>query len=364
MYRNFLLYCGLLTLAIQAVNGAAPSCRGPRLRKEIRDLTPEEWRAFVQGIISMKASGSYNRYIQIHQQFTDTAHGGQFFLPWHRRFIYDFETELMGIANGTLKGLPYLDTHSSYNIFSPQSPYYVGGTQGCVTDGPFAGFRDLTNQCVNRAYNGAVTAADPRVIAALILSGSDFPTYSDAYENGQHAQVHQAIGGHMANVMISVSDPLFWLHHSMVDYVWYKRQWADPNRLYWDIQGTHGGQPVNLRVALPGPWQTMRTVGENVDTYWQLCYDYQDPRPPTAAQPGARPAPGPVQGAPGGPGQGAAGGPGQGAPGGPARPVGPGGPGGPGQGGPGQGPPGQGGIQGTSLTKRQTADTDGVFGPM
>ncbi|KAI9137612.1 hypothetical protein BKA69DRAFT_879399 [Paraphysoderma sedebokerense] len=266
-----LVLCSLLLLLTADSEAAAPSCQRPRLRKEVRDLTPQEWQAYTGAIRQLKASGRYDGYTRIHVQYTQQAHGGQNFLPWHRRLLYDFETDIINLTNGAVRGIPYFDSHSSYGIFDPQSSVYVGNPTGCVTEGPFAGFMAVDGQCVTRAYNASVTAVDPRVIAALILENQPFATYSDTYEFGQHAAVHSAIGGHMATLTGSTNDPMFFMHHAHVDYIWYKRQWANPQQTYWDLNGQHGGQPVNLQSLIPGPWAENNGRGFQIsDTYWTL----------------------------------------------------------------------------------------------
>jgi len=262
----------------QKVEAASPTCTSPRIRKELRDLSPTEWNAFTNAVVQLKQLGRYNAYITTHLTLAQVAHNGENFFPWHRRFIYDFETDILNLAGSNLTGLPYFDPHESYDMFDPTAPYYVGSSNGCIADGPFAGITRINGQCVNRAYTNTITAVDPRVIASMILNNTDFQTFSETYENGQHAEVHTAIGGVMGTIPESPSDPLFFLHHAHVDYVWYKRQWFDPTRLYWDINGQQQNQPVTLTSLIPGPWQrNIGLAGQISDTYWTLCYDYQDP---------------------------------------------------------------------------------------
>ena len=45
------------------------------------------------------------------------------------------------------------------------------------------------------------------------------------YPIGQpHNSVHGRLGCSMASVKTAAYDPLFWLHHSFIDYIWAKRQ--------------------------------------------------------------------------------------------------------------------------------------------
>jgi len=40
------------------------------------------------------------------------------------------------------------------------------------------------------------------------------------FEGAPHASVHNYIGGHMGS-MVSTNDPLFYLHHSNIDRLWW-----------------------------------------------------------------------------------------------------------------------------------------------
>ncbi|KAJ1507153.1 hypothetical protein HMI54_004419, partial [Coelomomyces lativittatus] len=200
------------------------------------------------------------------------------FLPWHRRFLYQFETEVLEITGKALTGLPYFDPFLSYDIFTPNSPRYVGNGQGCVTDGPFAGWRAVDNTCLTRQLTGNPGTLDPRVLFVLAGPTFAFPQFANTYEYGQHADVHGAVGGHMTTLNGAANDPMFWLHHGHVDYVWYKRQWFDVQRLYWEFAGQHlptGVNTVTLNTRIP-PWND--NIAAISDVYSTLCYDYLDPR--------------------------------------------------------------------------------------
>ncbi|KAJ3347764.1 hypothetical protein GGF32_006580 [Allomyces javanicus] len=43
----------------------------------------------------------------------------------------------------------------------------------------------------------------------------------------------------MAGLNTSVEDPMFWLHHGHVDYVWYKRQYFNVQQFYYEYDGQH-----------------------------------------------------------------------------------------------------------------------------
>ncbi|ORZ39675.1 hypothetical protein BCR44DRAFT_1252129 [Catenaria anguillulae PL171] len=280
----------MLLIAVFPTHAASPLCSSPRLRKEIRDLNNTEFAAFTRGMNQLKSSGRLNQYVAIHQQWTQPAHGGALFFAWHRRFIYQLETELLAITGPALSGLPYFDPFMSYSIFNPTHPRFLGDAQGCVTSGPFAGWWSTDGRCLTHELNQQPNFVDPRAMAQLIMSGSSFATFSNAYEFGQHATVHNGVGGQMVALAYSTNDYMFYLHHAHVDQVWYARQFADTSRFYWDYLGTHtpgGVGTVNLNTRIP-PWQD--TVGTVADVYFTMCYDYQPARRAALLSPNAQAA--------------------------------------------------------------------------
>jgi tyrosinase len=268
----------VFTQILTSTWAASPLCAQPRLRKEIRDLTDAEWTAFTNAVNRLKQTGRWDVFTGTHLQFTAPAHNGALFLIWHRKFIYELETELLGITGPALTGLPYFDPFHGYNPFITGSNRYMGASTGCITDGPFGNWVAAAGGCVQRALNLANVQGDPRTISALITSRTAFTAFANAYELGQHASVHATIGGHMADVNLSPNDPAFYLHHSHVDYILYKRQFYNVGALYWEYSGVHtpgGIGQVTLDTQIP-PWNTpVRSV---LDTYHTLCVDYQDSR--------------------------------------------------------------------------------------
>lgn len=102
--------------------------------------------------------------------------------------------------------------------------------------------RDLTD-AINRRYANATsilhTLRQP-TIHAFQMTMQGIPGSGDI---GIHGGGHYSLGGDPArDVFTSPGDPAFYLHHSMIDRVWWLWQTADPTRrIYGDnaISGTH-----------------------------------------------------------------------------------------------------------------------------
>jgi tyrosinase len=82
-----------------------------RCRKNQASLTATERSRFVAAVLALKAAGTYDQYVQRHIASMagggSWAHRGPAFLPWHRKFLLDFELDLRAI-DPTIT-LPYWD---------------------------------------------------------------------------------------------------------------------------------------------------------------------------------------------------------------------------------------------------------------
>jgi tyrosinase len=64
--------------------------------------------------------------------------------------------------------------------------------------------------------------------------------------NGIHGSVHIWVGGTMADASVSPADPIFWMHHSNLDRLWWI--W------YNSPQGNHQNPPLSGSDAVMDPW--------------------------------------------------------------------------------------------------------------
>lgn len=125
-------------------------------RKSVRDLTEQERRDFLTAVRELKRSGEYDTFVRTHfettweedegewefKDFPDNAHGGPAFLPWHRKFIREFEEKFQEQVPGVT--LPYWDwteeDHRSDENGGPpeELPVFKGDTTD-PTDGLLGG---------------------------------------------------------------------------------------------------------------------------------------------------------------------------------------------------------------------------------
>ena len=207
------------------------------------------------------------------------------FLPWHRYLIITYEKALREEC-GYKGAQPYwnwsLDTEPGMDIrdspvFDPVTGFggngeagvppppaapgiftLPGGTGGgCVQDGPFVKLtlnigpgESLTYNphCVSRSLNPTMGrylnySNIAPLAKATTFKEFDYITEATPTSLNQsvpitfHGAGHWAIGGGQDYLYSSNSDPLFYLHHTFIDSLWWAWQLADPSSRFLDISG-------------------------------------------------------------------------------------------------------------------------------
>jgi len=211
-------------------------------RKNVALLLPEELAAFRQALEEIKEISKTVRSDR--RGFFEHAgqHGvpywrcphhtpNRLFLPWHRASLYRLEQALQDRVPGVT--LPWWDWPTTRRIPEPFDVEEVDGQPNTL-------FKSET----------LATAADRRegrpVIEETFRLGEDFtdlPTtdeveavlqtttfidFSDALE-GLHDSVHVVVNGTMGDFAYAAFDPVFWVHHCMVDRIWWL--WQRDNRI-------------------------------------------------------------------------------------------------------------------------------------
>ncbi|MFF5500824.1 tyrosinase family protein [Streptomyces roseolus] len=241
-------------------------------RKNQRDLTTAERRRFVAAVLELKRRGTYDEFVRTHidHYVADgagrlrTAHMAPSFLPWHRKFLLEFERALRRI-DATVT-VPYWDwTRDSTPAASLWAEDFMGGngrrSDLQVTTGPFAyakGKWTVKHAMTEISFltRDFGRPRDPVALptAAQLEEVMRERTYDTAPWNSTspygfrnrlegwaqgtgnerfriHNRVHRWVGGLMLGGG-SVNDPVFWLHHSFVDLVWSRWQQRNPQAAY------------------------------------------------------------------------------------------------------------------------------------
>ncbi|KAF2745875.1 monooxygenase [Sporormia fimetaria CBS 119925] len=263
----------------------------------------------------------------VHNVQTPDIHFVGHFLLWHRYFLATYEKALRTEC-GYKGAQPYWDWsldadpkntsstawfnspvfdpktgfggNGAYVEHTPQNnPFGIPGATGggCVQDGPFTEKAFTPNypsgpECLRRDFIPWIinSWADPAVIAELMKS-PDYTTFAFNMEGipsfdvpAVHGSGHFGVGGvlgQLGNVENSPADPLFYLHHGNLDYIFWKWQQMDLKTRLNQVGGPvksfgYGGENVTLDFKVNmGPLAGDATLGDLLNTKGKtLCYTY------------------------------------------------------------------------------------------
>lgn len=264
------------------------------MRKEIHDLTPEEWEKFAKAVNRLKDDGTWKEIAEAHVESMKAkhiSHESAIFLPWHRKFQMEVENRLQMAMNDCSITIPYwnwaleLPNFRNSDVWNStmfgalkHRGYQSWRKRGCVQDGAFGSETDDStfgkgeepdveggtndySDCIVR--DGQQMANMPYTELMAHLQQTDFNMTMFDYmswfmEYNIHNAFHVAVGGpgssryssstgYMAT-MSSPFDPIFFLHHGFVDFLfqkwqdihlvesdrWFHRQWDQMSHLLWD----------------------------------------------------------------------------------------------------------------------------------
>lgn len=135
--------------------------------------------------------------------FNYCQHGTNHFFDWHRAYLFHFEKICQKLTNNSKFGLPYWNWNQTPDIH----PAFLDNTSTL--------FLARTRTSMSGATSTLTTTLDP------IFSDTNFFSFGQQLEGTPHNNVHTYIGGTLGGFS-SALDPLFWMHHCMVDYCWAK----------------------------------------------------------------------------------------------------------------------------------------------
>ncbi|KAJ2009143.1 hypothetical protein GGI04_000703 [Coemansia thaxteri] len=252
-------------IALTALNAAnaqqtQPACSSVYTRPEILSLSASQWTLTKSVLFG-------------------SIHGNSQFFPFHRRFVYDWESVGKRYNNAFVQ--PYWDEMRDYR--TPASSQvltsnWLGGNgqsgSWCVQNGNQAGWTMSfpSNHCFSRNFgnNGNPTSwYSPEYIQSFIQRDTNMATFRSDIEYSLHGVVHINIGGDMLQGY-SPNDWIFMLHHANLDRLWW--QWQ-VNGYLWTMDGPNSdGSAINLNTNIAYYNQPINTVMQL--GYGSMCYQY------------------------------------------------------------------------------------------
>ncbi|KAF8477673.1 Di-copper centre-containing protein [Russula ochroleuca] len=283
------------------------------------------------------SSSYYDDIVYMHMDLSTRVHFTGYFLPWHRWYVHVFERSLehkcgyRGVSpywNWTIDAPDFYES-SFWDGSDPVSGLGGWGDPNSdwrVPDGAFSTMRvsypsphtvrrDYTYQPFDESNplfpqplligNASFSAS---VIKAILgTSAGDYKGFQTMLEapEGPHGGVHVTVDGDLGGTCPenapsncvggpkwSPNDPLFWMHHAMVDKIWYNWQQLDPRNANSFFGGAseptdnltiydeypNGGPPfltVNSTMPADGMFPVL-TIGDVLNTTGGvLCYVYE-----------------------------------------------------------------------------------------
>ncbi|KAK4943931.1 hypothetical protein LTR10_016647 [Elasticomyces elasticus] len=244
----------------------------------------------------------YTDFPFIHARIGYRTHNSAPFLPWHRYFLHLYETALREKC-GYTGGLVYWDWTldaadlTKSPVFDPETgfggdgdsdlPITLGRSGRCVTNGPFGAGPDgvgvwgqfydvkFLPHCLSRGFRddqGNLGTIDGSTVTAESIGEVlDIEGYED-FVTTLEGRVHDAIPFGVAGdfeTFTAPYDPLFYLHHTQLDRLWYIWQQRNPERVmeYSGHEGRHSIESAKLTDKIKmGGWAEEIEVRQVMDT--------------------------------------------------------------------------------------------------
>ncbi|KAL9119187.1 MAG: hypothetical protein Q9187_004258 [Circinaria calcarea] len=243
-------------------------CGDPIVRHEWRSLSKVEKDSYLQAVQYLRTVPStlglnqslYDDFSYIHTRTGEEAHYTAAFLSWHRWFLHIYEDALRQQC-GYTGHLTYWDWSLDWEditlapVWDAQFGFGGNGNTSdsfgfrgfCVTDGPFArleapfiGPMEVPH-CLSRSFLSGenLTEYAQRIRPTAlekVLGASTYEEFNLALETGPHLSIPFSIHGDFS-VPTAPQDPVFFLHHTQLDRLWWKWQQGDLAKRLEDYTG-------------------------------------------------------------------------------------------------------------------------------
>lgn len=229
--RNFLSSAGALAaFGMSFWTGGCEAClkeiQNRPTRRNIASLSATDpivttYSAAVAAMKALPSSNPISWVAQAEIHNNKCPHGCWYFLPWHRAYLLYFERICRKVTGNASFALPYWNWTTSPAIPAPfwgasTNPLYdstrmVGPTD--TADPSWVGASVIDGILSNPSFT--LFASDKPPGGILTHMGSGY----GQLESIPHNSIHGWIQGDMGNFM-SPLDPIFWMHHNMLDCLW------------------------------------------------------------------------------------------------------------------------------------------------
>ncbi|KAK0752696.1 hypothetical protein B0T18DRAFT_450835 [Schizothecium vesticola] len=228
-------------------------CETKLQRKAWHTLSVAEKKSYIDAELclmklpaTLGLTGAKNRFEELqsaHQVQAAITHGVGAFLPFHRLHMYAHE-QLLRNECGYKGAQPYWDETRDAgkfyksDVLDPVTGFGGNGVgaNGCIVDGPFANFTNNLGpgyrvgdslNCINRFVNDAISVMAGQEYLDFCLKKKTYVDFWLCAENAPHRSGHGGVGGKMTDPIASPGDPIFYLHHTWLDKLFWQWQSLD-----------------------------------------------------------------------------------------------------------------------------------------
>lgn len=205
----------------EVLEDLAEAIRNRPTRRNVGNLAPDDpvIRTYIEGVTLMKAlpaSDPRNWANQANIHLNLCPHSNWLFLPWHRHYLYWFERIIRELTGEVSWALPYwnwIEDPAIPAVFLSGVLSHPRQSTSVSVPGATADTAMGETAFVNFG-SGALAEGEPQRPAS--------PKTKSTFERTVHDTVHGQIGN-IADGMggfRSPLDPIFWLHHNMIEYMW------------------------------------------------------------------------------------------------------------------------------------------------
>jgi len=210
------------------------------IRKNYLEMSNSERTQYTNVINTFFGNSTMAGFRDTHASPGGHVHGNIIFLPWHREFIRQFEQELQD--ENPYLSIPYWDWRTD------RDP-----TASSFWDNDFLDLNNLNDTPAVTRNIGASSSLPTTMDIEGVLD-DNFTTFAGTTTSrgsleDQHDRPHVWVGGTMGSIPTAAYDPIFYLHHAMIDFLWQK--WEDKPNNTSSFSGTTiptypGVNPNNL----------------------------------------------------------------------------------------------------------------------
>lgn len=251
------------------------------IRKPWYEMTENERSTYVDRVNALYINGIWDQFVWDHSHHPPEGFGqhGSYFVVWHRHFLYYMERAL-GVPLVYLNWM-YEDEsgNSEWDSLSVQFKDSGNGKNGLFGYDLHPELEAKLNRVLGPNPGSALDSAgwlNSALALKRFLEYQSVPGFNENLFMGQHNFGHGWVGGAMAPLMTSPTDPVFYNHHAMVDMLFQwgiDHQWKDS--IVWgpaDFIGTVTGGPV---VHAHYAWDSREYKVWYAYNNWVRLYDYQ-----------------------------------------------------------------------------------------